>query len=86
MFCQYVEILYIEDGFPEHRTYKLEDFFWTGSGDGAPENPWDEADKTSTIYKTKTVMSTVYISISNDNQVSHKRCLHETVFVLCTVQ
>lgn len=57
-----LELIVLENAYHGDNKYRLEDFFWTGSGDGATDddNPWS-TEKPSTIYKTKTIVSTVYI-------------------------
>ncbi|XP_044254023.1 uncharacterized protein LOC123004699 isoform X2 [Tribolium madens] len=58
-----LELLLLESDYQNQKTYKFEDFFWTGSGDGSDdEYPW--TDKPTTIYKTKTVLSTIYLEPS----------------------
>ncbi|KAF5305934.1 hypothetical protein FQR65_LT07545 [Abscondita terminalis] len=53
----------VESGYNDRKPYRLEDFFWTGSGDGSiDENEHGESSKSTTVYRTKTVLSTVYIS------------------------
>ncbi|KAI4462882.1 hypothetical protein MML48_4g00001885 [Holotrichia oblita] len=52
------ELVFLESDYQARRSYKLEDFFWTGSGDGPSE---EHEDKTSTIYETKIILSTVYV-------------------------
>ncbi|KAK4887701.1 hypothetical protein RN001_003972 [Aquatica leii] len=60
---QGTELVVIESGYNDKKSYRLEDFFWTGSGDGGvDENDHDESTKSTTVYRTKTVLSTVYIS------------------------
>lgn len=71
----FVELLIVEKDFKQPRTYRLEDFFWTGSGDGAlsesDEHPWI-TEPPLTVYKTTTVLSTVYLEGPSTyvNQVS----------------
>lgn len=56
------ELIVLENAYHGDRKYRFEDFFWTGSGDGAvdDDNIWN-TEKPSTVYKTKTIVSTVYI-------------------------
>ncbi|XP_022903156.2 uncharacterized protein [Onthophagus taurus] len=62
------ELVFLENGFKNNNSYKLEDFFWTGSGDSEEEFET----KTSIIYETKTVLSTLFIASTNppSNQTS----------------
>lgn len=67
--CWIIELVLLDNAYKLDKSYKLEDFFWTGSGDGSgDENNYE----TSTIYKTKTILSTVYIDkpSTHNNQVS----------------
>ncbi|KAF5304567.1 hypothetical protein FQA39_LY09618 [Lamprigera yunnana] len=56
------ELVLVESGYNEKKAYRLEDFFWTGSGDGNIDDNDEEVTKSTIVYKTKTVLSTVYIS------------------------
>lgn len=57
----------LDNAYKVDQTYKLEDFFWTGSGDGSGD---ENHETTSTIYKT--ILSTVYVDkpSTHINQVS----------------
>ncbi|XP_018563780.1 uncharacterized protein LOC108905425 isoform X2 [Anoplophora glabripennis] len=57
------EIVLLENTYKDQTAYRFEDFFWTGSGDGASddEENWSSESTTTTVYKTKTVLSTVFI-------------------------
>ncbi|XP_056636650.1 uncharacterized protein LOC130445148 [Diorhabda sublineata] len=62
------DLLLLENTYRDQSTYKFEDFFWTGSGDGPEdESNWDFEENQSTIYKTKTVVTTVFIESSNSS-------------------
>ncbi|CAH0560395.1 unnamed protein product [Brassicogethes aeneus] len=70
------ELFLLENAYQEQKNYKLEDFFWTGSGDG--ENYEDDGWKTenpTTIYKTKTVFSTVMIETIHPTNKSIPNCI-----------
>ncbi|KAJ8919345.1 hypothetical protein NQ315_003929 [Exocentrus adspersus] len=54
-------MILLENSYKDQTAYKFEDFFWTGSGDGTDEEESSSSDSTTTIYKTKTVLSTMYI-------------------------
>lgn len=62
---------------PDQHEYtpRLEDFFWTGSGDGPPppaESPVPSpAQPSSTVIRTTTVLATVYLD-SYPPQVKRK--------------
>lgn len=58
----FAELLLLENShYTEQKSYKFEDFFWTGSGDGpTDENMWT-SDGPAIIYKTSTVISTVFV-------------------------
>lgn len=58
----FIELIVLENAYHGERKYRFEDFFWTGSGDSAidDDNLWI-TEKPSTIYKTKTIVSTIYI-------------------------
>lgn len=58
------ELVFLENSFHSRRSYRLEDFFWTGSGDGPSEE-----DKT-TVYETKTILSTVYVGTPSTEAVN----------------
>ncbi|XP_047122134.1 uncharacterized protein LOC124805612 [Schistocerca piceifrons] len=54
-----------EGEWPMRRAYRLEDFLWTGSGDGAlpPQGPGASAahaPATTTVFRTTTVLTTVF--------------------------
>ncbi|RZB40172.1 uncharacterized protein BDFB_005771, partial [Asbolus verrucosus] len=57
-------LLLLENDYQAQKSYRFEDFFWTGSGDGSSDGdgdyPW-VTDQPTTIYKTKTVLSTIYM-------------------------
>lgn len=66
----------IENRYKDKATYRFEDFFWTGSGDGPdvenhPIHPKTHGEEDQ-YYKTKTIITTVYIEspISTFNEVS----------------
>lgn len=65
----------IENRYKEKGTYRFEDFFWTGSGDGPDVDNHPFIPKTQIdgdqYYKTKTIITTVYIEspISTFNEV-----------------
>ncbi|XP_017772514.1 PREDICTED: uncharacterized protein LOC108559681 isoform X2 [Nicrophorus vespilloides] len=52
-----------ENAVYNQKSYKLEDFFWTGSGDGSSEDDlqWNSMES-STVFSTRTVFSTVYMT------------------------
>lgn len=58
------ELLLLDSDYQQQKSYRFEDFFWTGSGDGSTDvegdYPWT-TEKSATIYKTKTILSTVYV-------------------------
>ncbi|KAJ6638261.1 hypothetical protein Bhyg_10995 [Pseudolycoriella hygida] len=61
---------------------RLEDFFWTGSGDGPPSYKKSVIDKNNgrdTIIKTSTVVATVYIdgNMNMKDLESDPLCLHD---------
>ncbi|KAK5644004.1 hypothetical protein RI129_007849 [Pyrocoelia pectoralis] len=60
------ELVLIESGYNEQKAYRLEDFFWTGSGDGSIDDSGDRGSTAhpATVYETKTVLSTVYVPTS----------------------
>lgn len=70
----------IENRYKDKSTYKFEDFFWTGSGDG-PEtesNPFGTSQsEEESHYKTKTIVTTVFIEspISSFNEVTSQLLL-----------
>lgn len=78
-------VLYVED--EPRRSYRVEDFLWTGSGDGDPDDPsW----RTTTIYRTTTttiVLATAYISPSPPiiTTISLPHPVQPTVTTTCTV-
>ncbi|XP_072383378.1 uncharacterized protein [Diabrotica undecimpunctata] len=60
------ELLLLESNYRDQGPYKFEDFFWTGSGDGPDDDQnWGSEENPSTIYKTKTVVTTVFIESPN---------------------
>lgn len=69
------ELILLENAYHNNQEYRFEDFFWTGSGDGTSdiddETYWT-SEKPETVYKTKTIISTVYVATPStyDNQVS----------------
>ncbi|XP_066146988.1 uncharacterized protein [Euwallacea fornicatus] len=73
------ELLLLENShYTEQKSYKFEDFFWTGSGDGPDEEgPWT-SEVPAVIYKTSTVITTVFVEIpatqANASTQAHK-CL-----------
>jgi hypothetical protein len=57
-------LLLLDSEYQNPKSYRFEDFFWTGSGDGSTDGDDDTSwstEKSTTIYKTKTVLSTVYV-------------------------
>ncbi|XP_030766460.1 uncharacterized protein LOC115890385 [Sitophilus oryzae] len=59
------ELIFLENAhYTEHQSYKFEDFFWTGSGDGATEDNIWVSESPGVIYKTSTVVSTVFVETS----------------------
>lgn len=44
------------------RNYRLEDFLWTGSGDGGEDESLDVSStwKTTTVFRTTTILTTVF--------------------------
>lgn len=72
------EILLLENAYKEQTAYRFEDFFWTGSGDDVPDDEENWTPETTTIYKTKTVVSTVFIESPQSpyNEVT------EVIFIL----
>ncbi|CAG9864711.1 unnamed protein product [Phyllotreta striolata] len=59
------ELFLLENDYREG-TYKFEDFFWTGSGDGGEdEQNFPSEENPSTVYKTKTVVTTVFLESSH---------------------
>ncbi|KAJ8949709.1 hypothetical protein NQ318_013578 [Aromia moschata] len=62
------ELILLENAYKDQTAYRFEDFFWTGSGDGLPdddEHSRGSENSAATIYKTKTVVSTVFIESSH---------------------
>lgn len=70
------ELFLIENRYKDKGTYRFEDFFWTGSGDGPDDENNPFRPKTLTeddqYYKTKTIVTTVYIEspLSSFNEVT----------------
>lgn len=61
------ELLLVDSDYQKQKSYHFEDFFWTGSGDGSDDNSdylWS-TDHPTTIYKTKTILSTVYVETAS---------------------
>jgi hypothetical protein len=63
--------IYVEDEWPLRRSYRVEDFLWSGSGDGQQDRGSGNAEdpggggstwRTTTIVRTTTVLTTVYPS------------------------
>lgn len=58
--------IYVEDDWPLRRSYHLEDFLWSGSGDGQQDGGSGDPGgggsvwRTTTIVRTTTVLTTVY--------------------------
>ncbi|KAJ9600784.1 hypothetical protein L9F63_001064 [Diploptera punctata] len=59
--------IYVEDDWPLRRSYRLEDFLWSGSGDGQDGNDHDPGGgksgsswRTTTIVHTTTILTTVF--------------------------
>jgi hypothetical protein len=54
--------IYVEDDWPLRRSYQVEDFLWSGSGDGGSGDPGGGGStwRTTTIVRTTTVLTTVY--------------------------
>ncbi|XP_069696113.1 uncharacterized protein [Periplaneta americana] len=62
--------IYVEDDWPLRRSYRLEDFLWSGSGDGQPDGGSGSGQdpgggvgstwRTTTIVRTTTVLTTIY--------------------------
>lgn len=73
VFLFFPELFVIENRYKEKATYRFEDFFWTGSGDGpeTEDNPYHPKSQEEQYYKTKTIVTTVYIEspISAFNEV-----------------
>ncbi|ERL93800.1 hypothetical protein D910_11086 [Dendroctonus ponderosae] len=73
------ELLFLENShYTDQQSYKLEDFFWTGSGDGpTEENVWT-SEGPSTVYKTSTIISTVFVentaTKANDTSARPPNC------------
>nr|XP_018897058.1 PREDICTED: uncharacterized protein LOC109030516 [Bemisia tabaci] len=42
------------------RNYRLEDFLWTGSGDGEDGESGDHSWQTTTVFQTTTILTTIY--------------------------
>ncbi|XP_050299309.1 uncharacterized protein LOC126738160 isoform X2 [Anthonomus grandis grandis] len=62
------ELLIFENShYTEQNSYKFEDFFWTGSGDGPTEEALWTSDGPTVIYKTSTVVSTVFLDTTKFN-------------------
>lgn len=60
------------------RTYSLEDFFWTGSGDG-PLPPADSPGQ-NTIIKTTTILATVFLDSPSAMTTVIKKYYFEYIF------
>jgi hypothetical protein len=71
--CEFLVILsilssdiYVEDDWPLRRSYKVEDFLWSGSGDGQEDRGSGDPGvggstwRTTTLVRTTTVLTTVY--------------------------
>jgi hypothetical protein len=58
--------IYVEDDWPLRRSYQVEDFLWSGSGDGQQDGGSGDPGgggsvwRTTTIVRTTTVLTTVY--------------------------
>ncbi|XP_076252791.1 uncharacterized protein LOC143191505 isoform X1 [Rhynchophorus ferrugineus] len=72
------DLLFLENAhYTEQKSYRFEDFFWTGSGDGpTDDNVWI-SDSPGVVYKTSTVVSTVYVETpktTNNQSISNSNC------------
>lgn len=73
------ELLLLENNYRDQGAYKFEDFFWTGSGEGPDDDQgWGSEENPSTIYKTTTVVTTVFIdspnSLLNETSKNTSKC------------
>ncbi|XP_060531947.1 uncharacterized protein LOC132705394 [Cylas formicarius] len=71
------DLLHLENRYRESQSYRFEDFFWTGSGDGPPDDNVWTTEPPATIYKTSTIVSTVFIKISDSfhNETTTPKCV-----------
>ena len=66
ILCIVSSDIYVEDDWPLRRSYQVEDFLWSGSGDGQQDvgsgdpGGGGSAWRTTTIVRTTTVLTTVY--------------------------